>query len=166
MPIDVRPEFVTKSVVDDLTDYEVDQVWAEAYQLYLNGEPLYLIGEEDKFAKIEQHRHAEADERQGLVEEYLSRLYPANWDTLDIFERRRWLEDPLSKKGQVPKDFVCVAEIWCECLGKDKTDMSRYNTRDINEILRSLPDWEPVASTKNFAIYGKQKYYKRKDSLL
>ncbi len=166
MPIDVRPEFVIKSVVNDLTDYEVDQIWAEAYQLYLNGEPLYLIGEEDKFAKIEQHKHAEADERQGLVEEYLSRLYPANWDTLDIFERRRWLEDPLSKKGQVPKDFVCVAEIWCECLGKDKTDMSRYNTRDINEILRSLPDWEPVASTKNFVIYGKQKYYKRKDSLL
>ena len=166
MPIDVRPEFVIKSVANDLTDYEVDQIWAEAYQLYLNGEPLYLIGEEDKFAKIEQHKHAEADERQGLVEEYLSRLYPANWDALDIFERRRWLEDPLSKKGQVPKDFVCVAEIWCECLGKDKTDMSRYNTRDINEILRSLPDWEPVASTKNFAIYGKQKYYKRKDSLL
>ena len=44
--------------------------------------------------------------------------------------------------------------------------MSRYNTREINEILRSLPEWEAVTSTKNFPLYGKQKYYKRKDSLL
>lgn len=44
--------------------------------------------------------------------------------------------------------------------------MSRYNTREVNEILRSLPEWEAIASTKNFPLYGKQKYYKRKDSLL
>ena len=32
MPIDVRTEYVTKSVVEDLTDEEIDQIWAEAYQ--------------------------------------------------------------------------------------------------------------------------------------
>ena len=47
-----------------------------------------------------------------------------------------------------------------------ENDMSRYNTRDINDILRSLPEWEASTSTKNFSIYGKQKYYRRKDSLL
>ena len=85
---------------------------------------------------------------------------------MDLYDRRRWLEDPLSKNGAIQKDFVCVAEVWCECLGKEKNDMSRYNTRDINEILRSLPEWEAITSTKNFSLYGKQKYYKRKDSLL
>lgn len=166
LPIDVRPEFVKKSVPDDLTDEEIDQIWAEAYALYKAGEPLYMTGEEDKIAKIEQHKHSESDERRGIIEEYLNKEFPDDWGTMDLYDRRRWLEDPLSKNGTTQKDFVCVAEIWCECLGKDKTDMSRYNTREINEILRSLPDWEPVTSTKNFQIYGKQKYYRRKDSLL
>lgn len=166
MPIDVRPEYVTKSVILDLTQDEINQIWAEAYQLYLAKEPLYLVGEEDNIAKIEQHKHSETDERKGIIEEYLNKSFPANWESMDLFDRRQWLEDPLAKNGTIQKDFVCIAEIWCECLGKDKTDMSRYNTREINEILRALPDWEAIASTKNFSLYGKQKYYKRKDSLL
>lgn len=166
MPIDIRPEYATKSVNDDLTQDEINQIWAEAYQLYLAKEPLYLVGDEDIIAKIEQHKHSEADERKGIIEEYLNTKFPDDWDEMDLYDRRRWLEDPLSKNGTVQKDFVCIAEVWCECLGKDKTEMSRYNTREVNEILRSLPEWEAIASTKNFPLYGKQKYYKRKDSLL
>jgi len=166
LPIDVRPEYATKNVAEELTDEEVDQIWAEAYEMYKQGEPLYMTGEEDMIAKIEQHKHSEQDERKGIIEEYLNAKYPDNWANMDLYDRRRWLEDPLSQVGTIQKDFVCVAEIWCECLGKEKNDMSRYNTRDINDILRSLPEWEASTSTKNFSIYGKQKYYRRKDSLL
>ena len=166
LPIDVRPEYATKNVAKELTDEEIDQIWAEAYEMYKQGEPLYMTGEEDMIAKIEQHKHSEQDERKGIIEEYLNTKYPDNWANMDLYDRRRWLEDPLSQAGTIQKDFVCVAEIWCECLGKEKNDMSRYNTRDINDILRSLPEWEASTSTKNFSIYGKQKYYRRKDSLL
>lgn len=166
LPIDVRPEYATKNVAQELTEEEVDQVWAEAYEMYKQGESLYMTGEEDIIAKIEQHKHSEQDERKGIIEEYLNAKYPDNWSSMDLYDRRRWLEDPLSQTGTIQKDFVCVAEIWCECLGKEKNDMTRYNTRDINDILRSLPEWEASTSTKNFSIYGKQKYYKRKDSLL
>lgn len=166
MPIDVRKEFIKKDVTIDLTDNEIDQIWAEAYELYKNGEALYLSGEEESLAKIEQCKHSEVDSRRGIIEQYLNRLYPENWDSMDLYQRRSWLDDSLAPKGTVEKDFVCIAEIWCECLGKDRNDMSRYNTRDINEILKSLSDWESVQSTKNFSLYGKQKFYKRKDSLL
>lgn len=166
LPIDVRVEYATKSVAEELTEEEVDQIWAEAYEMYKQGEPLYMTGEEDMLAKIEQHKHSEQDERKGIIEEYLNAKYPDNWAGMDLYDRRRWLEDPLSQAGTTQKDFTCVAEIWCECLGKEKNDMSRYNTRDINDILRSLPEWESSTSTKNFSIYGKQKYYRRKDSLL
>lgn len=166
LPIDVRPEYATKNVAQELTEEEVDQIWAEAYEIYKQGEPLYMTSEEDMLAKIEQYKHSEQDERKGIIEEYLNAKYPDNWTSMDLYDRRRWLEDPLSQVGTTQKDFVCVAEIWCECLGKEKNDMSRYNTRDINDILRSLPEWEASTSTKNFSIYGKQKYYKRKDSLL
>ena len=166
MPIDVRPEHVTKSVVTDLTDEVIAQIWAEAYQLYLAGEPLYLSDEANILAKSEQVKHIESDERRGIIENYLDMLYPENWDSLDMYERRTWLNDPLRKNGKIERSCVCVAEIWCECLGKDKADMSRYNTREINEVLKSLSNWASVSSTKNFSIYGKQKYYKRKESLL
>ena len=166
MPVDVRPEFVVRSVAEDLTGEEIDQIWAEAYILYQNGEPLYLSKEEDNIARIEQHKHSEIDERRGLVEEFLNRDLPENWFDMDIYDRRRWLDDPLAQKGTMQRDFVCVAEIWCECFSKEKSDMNRYTTRELNEIMRSLPDWEAIASTKNIRPYGKQKYYKRKSSLL
>ena len=166
MPIDVNTDLVKKSVKDDLTEAEVDQIWAEAYKMYLAGEKLYLEGEENTIAVIEQHKHAETDERRGIIEEYLNTKFPDNWASMDLNERRIWLDDPLSKSGAHKKEFVCIAEIWCECLGKEKPDMTRYNTRDINDIMKSLTDWEPVMSTKIFNIYGKQKYYKRKENIL
>lgn len=166
MPIDVVKENATKNVVNDLTPEEIDQIWAEAVVLYKNGEPLYLTGEAEALAKGEQSKHTETDERFGIVDMYLNKLYPANWDDMSLYERRHWLEDPLSEKGTRQKTMVCIAEIWCECLGKEKTDMSRYNTRDINEILKSHPDWELVTSTRRFPIYGVQKYYRRKNDLL
>lgn len=164
MPIDIDLSKITKSVKTDLTEEEVDQIWAEAYQIYLEGEDLYLSSDEEVLAKAEQEKHAEQDERQGIIEDFLERLYPLDWHSMDLYDRRQWLGDPLSKNGTEQRTHVCVAEVWCECLGKDKTDMTRYNTRDLNDILKSLRGWEASSSTKNFPIYGKQKYYKRKEA--
>lgn len=140
----------------------IDQIWAEAVYLYRKGENLYLSKEAEKIATIQQKLHSEADERRGLIEAYLNKLLPEDWDTMDLYERRAFMEDPLSEKGKIDRVYVCVAEIWCECLGKNKEDMDRYKTRDINDIMRGLDEWEQVNSTRNFKIYGKQKYYARK----
>lgn len=166
MPIDVRPEYVTKSVVDDLTREEIGQIWAEAYQLYKKGEALYLSRDIEKIARTEQAKHQENDERRGLVEAYLDKLFPHNWDELDLYDRHKWLDDPLAAKGTVPKDFTCALEVWVECLGEDKNKFGIKESRVVNDILRSLPDWEYFNSTKSFQLYGKQRFYKRKDSLL
>lgn len=165
-PVDIHPEFAIKSVKDDLNEEEVKQIWAEAYELWKQGEQLYFDDSEGALARAEQHKHTATDERRGVIESFLERMLPDDWDKKDLYDRRTWLDDPLSNNGTWKRDFICMAEIWCECLQKDKTDMSRYNTREINDIMRSLPDWEFVPSTKNFPIYGKQKYYKRKDSLM
>ena len=166
LPIDVNVNRVTKSVANDLTAEEVDQIWAEAVQLYNEGETLYLSGVESNIAKIEQRKHSEFDDRRGLIEDYLDKLLPDDWDSKDLYDRKAWLNDPLAKAGHARRDYVCIAEIWCECLGRDKHDMTRYNTRDINDILRQLEGWSLSTSTKNFPIYGKQKYYKRVNDLL
>tara|TARA_R110000782_G_scaffold153358_1_gene245841 strand:- start:183 stop:749 length:567 start_codon:yes stop_codon:yes gene_type:complete len=158
-PVDAVPERITKHVVNELPK-DVDQIWAEAVQLYKNHEPLYLSPEAEKLAKKEQHKHSETDERTGVVEHFLEAKLPSDWGTMDIFERRILL-DSEPKEG-VARDVVCVAEIWCECLGKKKEDMDRFSTRGVNEIMKGLEGWEAAASTKNFKIYGKQRFYSRK----
>lgn len=165
-PVDINPDNATKSVPIDLTPEEVAQIWAEAYKLWCDGETLYFDEDVAKLAKTQQNRHSATDERRGIIEDFVEKKLPDNWSTMDLYDRRSWLEeDPLAKAGTRERDVVCIAEVWCECLHKEKNDMSRYNTREINDILKSMPDWEFVSSTKIFPIYGRQKYYKRKDLL-
>lgn len=151
---------VTKDVFKHLPT-EVDQMWAEAYMLYNEGEKLYLDKHVEQLALMQQEKHSEKDERMGVILEYLDRKLPANWDKLDLYERRAWLDEP-SNVGVERRDIVCTAEVWCECLGKNKEDMTRYNTRELNDLLRSLTLWNSTVSTANFPLYGKQKYYERK----
>jgi predicted P-loop ATPase len=165
MPVDIHNVKLTENpkLMALLKDPNtIDQLWAEAMFLYRKGEKLYLSSDAEKIATVEQKKHSETDERRGLIEAYLNRLLPENWDTLDLYERRAYLEDPLSEKGKSERVFTCIAEVWCECLGKNKEDMDRYKTREINDILRGLDEWEHINSTRNFKIYGKQKYYARK----
>lgn len=159
-PILCEQRPILKDVSRDLP-LEVDQLWAQAVHLYHTGEKLYLTKEIEEQAKLVQEMHSEKDERVGMILEYLDRLLPENWDSTDLYDRRSWLDNP-ANEGTVLRDAVCTAEVWCECLGKSKEDMTRYNTRDVNDILRSLKDWEANVSTNNFRIYGKQKYYERK----
>lgn len=162
MPVDVVKSRVTKSVVNDLTPYEIDQVWAETLFMWNDCESLYLSKEADAIARHERMTHSENDERKGLIEEYLDKKLPENWANMDMFERRMFLNDPLSPNGTEQRKFICIAEVWCECLGKEKEDMTRYNTREINDLVRGLQGWQQSRSTKNFKLYGKQKYYERK----
>lgn len=161
LPIATNKVMATKNIFTDLKN-EVDQIWAEAVVLYSAGEKLYMSDEATDIAMNVQSEHSEVDDRMGLVESYLNTPLPENWDQMDLIDRRTYLEDPLLKKGNFTRDYVCIAEIWCECFKKNKEDMTRYNTRDINDILRSLEVWEPRNSTKRFPIYGTQKFYIRK----
>lgn len=165
MPVDVRHVKLTenKRLKQFIQSKElIDQIWAESVYLYKKGEPLFLSKQAELIASKEQSQHSENDERRGVIEAYLDTPIADNWDDLDVFDRRQHFEDPISSKGSEERDFVCVAEIWCECLGREKKDMDRYKTREINDILRSLENWEQSKSTKNFKLYGKQKYYSRR----
>lgn len=161
-PIDVVKENIKKNVWADL-DCIVDQIWAEAVYLYNKGEKLYLSKEAESLAKGEQIKHSKSDERKGVIEQFLDLKLPKNWNERDLASRRMFLDsDNLSELGTEQRDYVCMAEIWCELMQKDKDTMTRYNTREIHEVMRGLHEWEFVSSTKNFTLYGKQKYYQRK----
>jgi predicted P-loop ATPase len=158
LPVDVNRDMVTKSVFEDLAE-EVDQIWAEAMEIVKQGEALYLSAEVEEMARQEQAAHSETDERTGLIQKYLDTLLPANWEGLDFYERKAFIEQ--EGTGSIKRIHVCVAEVWCECLGKPKEEMTRYNTREINDIMKALPDWKARLSTKDFKLYGKQRYFER-----
>lgn len=157
LPIGVGACTATKDVFK-FDKSEIDQIWAEAVELYRAGETLYLSKEVELIARGEQARHSESDERTGIIEQYLNTKLPANWDAMGIYERRAFLSDPDSK-GEFSRTHVCIAELWCECFGRDKSDMDRYKTREINDALRTLPGWVQSKSTKVFKPYGTQKFY-------
>ena len=161
IPIDINKDLATKDIFS-LADSEVDQIWAEAVELFHAGETLFMSKEAEKLARAEQRDHSENDERRGLVEAYLETLLPGDWEAQDTFARRLYMSEGGKTGGAVERDAVCIAEIWCECLGKEKENMDRYKTREINDILRTLDGWEQSKSTKDFVHYGRQRYYRRK----
>ena len=75
-------------------------------------------------AKNEQREAMESDEREGLVSNYLDTLLPENWDDMDLFERRSFLDGTslgeIGKKGTVKRTAVSNIEIWCECFQRDR----------------------------------------------
>lgn len=164
LPVDVRPDRIKKSTKFDMDRKEVDQLWAEAYQMYRKGVKTYMSDEAEELAKIEQQGHTLVDERTGLIERYLETPIPVDWKNYDINDRNNWINyeenrDPLIETEM--RDTVCIAEVFCECLGKKKEDMTPYNTKEINALMKTLSGWEYVKTAKRFGMYGAQKYFKR-----
>lgn len=119
-----------------LKDDEIAQLWAEACVRYREGEVLYLAGEIQEAAGEQQRLAMECDPRLGLVGEYLEK----------------------SKKQR-----ICLMELWCDCLGKDRQDMKRRDAFELEGILRQLGGWEMYSgnTTGKMRIpgYGVQKTF-------
>lgn len=144
---------------------EVDQIWAEAIAAYKEGEELFLKGEVAAMAYDAQKQAMECDAREGIILEYLEKLLPENWDEMDLYERRSFLSnnDISSKKGTVKRDKVCIMEIWCECYYKERQDLKRTDSYEIESILNRIGGWEKLSSNKTgkvrYVLYGPQKTF-------
>lgn len=148
----------------DLDQHTVDQIWAETLILEAAGERLFLEGDLAREAAERQREAIEVDERTGVVREYLERLLPQGWEALGTFERRGYLEGsefgPVAAKGCYERSQVSVVEVWCECFGKPKGDLSRRESYAITNMLRSL-GWENNRKSVRIYPYGKQKVFER-----
>lgn len=147
---------------------DIDQIWAEALYVYRKGEDLFLKGNEAQMALSEQADAMEADDREGLVREYLDKLLPENWNTMDLYERRNFLagsEFGTSEVGTVKRMIVCSMEIWCECFGKDSANLKRADSYEITAIMSRIENWKPYnlnkSGTTRFPIYNKQRAFMR-----
>ena len=148
----------------------VPQLWAEAWQLYKNGEKLFLTPEEEKQAEMEQTAALESDVREGMIAEYLNTLLPEDWDKMDLAERRGFLRGDQftggNRTGTIQRTTVCAVEIWAECFGKDPSTIKRSDTYDIFGMLMKIGGWEKYSGNKNGLLrrppYGPQRCYVRR----
>lgn len=151
--------------VDEMSDAEINQIWAEAVELYKAGEKLYLSDRLEAEAKEMQKKHTEMDERVGAIDKYLNTLLPEDWEDLNIYERRAYLQgDELQANGKGLRTHVCIAEIWCEVLGGQIKEMTSHNTKSLHAIMQNMDGWEPL-TTFRFKQYGTQRAYKRTKDL-
>ncbi|MBD3948466.1 hypothetical protein I4Q36_05025 [Tuanshanicoccus lijuaniae] len=147
----------------ELTSELVSQIWSEVKSYVMSGEKLYLDDKQVLMAKEEQREAMEADEREGLVKDYLDLYLPENWHTMSLYERRNYISGEfefgdVNNKGVLVRDSVCTLEIWCECFGKERANIKRSDSNDIISILVKL-GWIREHQKKRFAIYGPQYYY-------
>ena len=150
----------------DITSDEVNQIWAEALTYVKAGERLDLPADIEALAKTEQRQAMESDEREGLVREYLDTLLPENWASMSTYERCNFLNgtdfgtSPVI--GTVRRNTVCNMEVWCECFGKDRANISRTESNNLTAILKRI-GWVRQEKKARIPIYGSQYIYVRED---
>jgi predicted P-loop ATPase len=139
------------------------QFWAEAKEIWNSGEKLYLEGDVLEEAEKAQKGAMEADERVGMVEEYLNTLLPDDWDSMDLFARRNYLSGcefgGAKHTGTVTRTSVSNAEIWCECFNRNLPELKTTDSYQIAALMAQIPGWERTSSIKRLPIYGRQRLY-------
>lgn len=161
----VNTPTIGKKKVWDMTQEEVDQIWAEVLCCVANGESLILSGEVAEEAKKQQKAAMVDDPRIERVRIYLDTRLPEDWYERSLEKRRDFLYGSEVPIPETPlrRDFVSCQEIWCECFGNDLRKMETKDTYAIKKILEKLEDWENCNERRRIgADYGQQRGYTRK----
>ena len=148
-----------------LTEYEIDQIWAEAVEMYKAKESLELPKHLIEQAQAKQVLHTWQSEKTGLVMEYLDKHLPVNWYAMDLAARREFLSGGLGatlgeNEPFIIRECTCVMEIWRECFYGDPKNLNRISSNEIAGILKKSGTWAKGA-TSRFGEYGAQKGFIR-----
>ncbi len=141
-----------------------DQLWAEAVQRYRDGEQLYLDADmEDQARQRQQKYNDNADDPlKGMVQEFLDKKLPPDWNTWDLNRRRAFIKnpDPLEATGTEVRTRVCAAEFLCEMMGISMADKGyKYEARKVNKVLDDM-GWTKRPHLR-FSLYGEQRAFVR-----
>ncbi len=168
-PADVGLRKPGKTIWTDLTPDIIGQLWAEAKASWHADEVLYLDESLIAEAIKEQEVHSEQNAKAGLIQEFLERLYPEDWDDRDLAGRRLWLNGEFGGvEGTIRREKVCAIEIWMELFNGDIKQLTQGGTaREIHDMLRQMPGWEPYKNASGKMrfgkLYGIQRAYVRID---
>ena len=125
---------------------------------------LLLSPEAEKEARKIQSDLTEGSEKAGMIEDYLSKRLPGDWDHKDLGERLRYLanyDERLNDPDEKEREYVCTLEIWCEAFGQDKSRFTNKDSREISAILLNILGLR-LGGSKRIPLYGKQRIFTRR----
>lgn len=149
----------------DLTEDEIAQIWAEVLTYVAAGELLYLPPDLENVAKEKQREAIEEDPREGSIRLYLAMKLPVDWEKKDLFERRDWLDDHPMEEEVMERRYVCLREIWAECLGFNPSRMERRDSMVLANVMERIGGWKRSGSHR-FGFYGVQLGWERQTDKL
>ena len=164
-PIKVGINTPTKNVWNDL-DKNSDQIWAEAVMRFRAGEPLFLSGDVEKLAKVQQEAHRKTSTREGIITDFLEQKVPEDWITWKLENRRMFWEGNINYTGNlVERRKVCALEIWCEALGCDPRAIRNSDAAEINGIIGGCEGWTRQGTPDRYGYCKKQRGFVKKVQL-
>lgn len=145
----VKATYKTNKDIHSISEYEIQQIWAEAYELYKGNEPIYYTQEEQAY--IEAHQRSEVtidDDLIDRVNEYLEMKVPRNWNTMKTWQKKQVVNngyyyennEEISGNNKIKK--VSAREM-LEALGYDKNKNNfSHLVRKVNSHMNTLTNWE------------------------
>lgn len=146
-------------------DY-IDQIWAEAVQLYKDGEQLFLTDAEEQLAHSTRDQYTEEDALLGVVQNWIEQGVPGDWAERSSASRVSWAESRdrgLADPGVSQINQVCSAEIWVEVMRGQWGQHSRTDLLEITKVLKRMPGWVQLPGRRNVPGYGTQMVFVRED---
>lgn len=163
--VDTNLKRAPKRVWSDLEEVK-DQIWAEAVMCYLDGENINWLDSEELAAEAYnmQLGHSESNQLQGIIEEFIDKKIPENFYKLDPLERVNWINatDDFSSDSEeelVYRTFISAVEVWVECMGKNKSDLTPRQSKNINECLDKIPICRRGKTSMRVPGYGTQRFH-------
>lgn len=127
-------------------DY-VGQLWAEAYNIYLekysHNEPLILTNKANILAEENAKKFMFKSAIYDAVAEFLDIELPFKWESYSSEDRIRYFENKQFVNTGYKRTQVSVKEIWFECFCEKHKRISNSDLAEIKNALESL-GWEKV----------------------
>lgn len=81
---------------------------------------------------------------------------PDNWSERNLEERLTYWRAPNNAKET--RRAICAVEVWCECLKRNRKDLTQVEAKKINEALKTLEGYR-LSNSADCGPYGRQRAY-------
>lgn len=164
-PITVQKSALYKSRVYNELDKERGQIWAEAVQLWVNGEDLHLSEAVEAMAETVQLEHTEKDLWEDLIRKKLEIPLPKNWNYLTLYDRKSFLkgENDMTPEGTELRQMITPMEIWTEILEGVPRELTTGSGIRIANCMKRIDNWKMADKKKKINNVTVRVYFRVAD---
>lgn len=118
------------------------------------------------------------DDREGDVQEFVSRKVPIGWDNMSLSRRLDfWAsyemlmdkieegDDVMDEEGNiiqfVDRSKICAMEVWVEFYGGNRAALKRADSIMINNAIAEMEGWKKAEKPLKLKMYGSQRGFVR-----